>query len=208
MKKATFILVVFMLVFSAEQASAQLGFQLGIKGGPNFSSVQTDLDSDGRTGFHAGAFVMLKFTKIAIQPEIIFSTQGFSQNFTDPTGIIGNIESEFNTSYVNIPIIVKFYLIGGLNLQFGPQFGFNTFSEFTSLGNTEDIRDELKSSDVSLTFGAGIDLPFKLSLTARHNLGISDINDTLDLGLGAAGDDTLRNQVFQVSVGYAFIKKK
>jgi len=202
MKKATFILAALLIVFSANQASAQLGFQLGIKGGPNFNSIKTEVSTEGQTGFHAGAYVMLKFTKIAIQPEILFSTQNTELD-------VRSVPSEISNSYINIPVIVKLYLIGGLNLQVGPQFGFTTLSELTDIagGTTTDIAEDLKSSDVSLVFGLGIDLPFRLNASARYNLGISNINDTLDLGLGTAADSDLRNQVFQVSVGYAFIKK-
>ena len=202
MKKMTMILAMALIAISFNQANAQVGFQLGIKGGPNFSNLQTDISTEGQTGLHIGAYGMIKFTKVAIQPELLFSTQ--STEFSTST-----IRSEFSTSYVNIPIILKLYLVGGLNLQLGPQFGFATFSEIEDLntGSTQDIADELKGSDISLAIGAGIDLPFRFNLTARYNLGLNDINDRLVLDGNAGTNEELKNQVFQVSIGYAFIKK-
>lgn len=202
MKKITMVLAIALIALSFNQANAQLGFQLGVKGGPNFSNLKTDLDTEGQTGLHIGAYGMIKFTKFAIQPEILFSTQ--STEFST-----SGLRTEFETAYVNIPVMLKLYLVGGLNLQVGPQFGFTTLSEVTDLtnGGTTDIADDLKGADVSLAIGAGIDLPFRFNLTARYNLGLSDINDTLNLDLDPATNDELRNQVFQVSVGYAFIKK-
>lgn len=205
MKKINILLAtIFLSVICVSQSHAQLGFQLGVKGGPNFSNIKTDVSTEGQTGFHAGAYAMIKVSKIGIQPELLFSS--LSSELSS-----GNVTSEFKSSYVNIPIIVKIYLVGGLNLQVGPQFGFNTFSEVTAaaggISTSVDVQDELKSSDVSLAIGAGFDLPFGLNLTARYNLGLSDINDTLDLDIDPATNDELRNQVFQVSVGYAFVKK-
>ncbi len=199
-KLLTVMLVVGSLLMTSETFS-QAGFRLGVKGGLNFASLQTDVSTDGSTGYHAGAFATIKITKFAIQPEILYSTQTNELNFAQV--------QELRTSYVNIPVMVKFYLIQGINLQAGPQFGFTTLSEVKNLStdSTEDLKDELSGSDVSLAFGAGVDLPFGLSVTARYNLGLSDIAADYDIvDIGAASDEQLKNQVFQVSVGYAFIK--
>ncbi len=193
MKKTIILTCCIMLAAVSMQAQ---GFQLGIKGGLNFNSISTDIntfDPSNRTGFHGGAFVMLKLSKIAIQPEVLFSRQGSE---VDVAGIV----SDFNYDYFNIPIMVKFYLIGGLNLQAGPQFGFLTTAEVESVGNVQDVKETLKNSDISFSVGIGIDLPLQFNASARYNIGISDINDD-------AAADAIRNQVVQVSVGYAFIKK-
>jgi len=209
MKKLTLLVaVLFVSVIGYNEANAQAGFQVGVKGGLNFANVTTEISTDGKTGFHAGAFAMLKLGKVAIQPELLFSTQGYSFTAADPTGIIGDIESDFNSSYINIPIIVKLYLVQGINLQVGPQLGFASKSEvettIAGVTATEDIKDAIKGTDLSFAFGAGVDLPFGLNITARYNLGLSDIIDADD----TTGDsDSVKNQVFQVSVGYALFKK-
>lgn len=205
MKKIKILIAVILFTtVCVSQSYAQVGFQLGIKGGPNFSNIKTEVSTEGQTGFHAGAYAMIKVSKIGIQPELLFSS--ISSDITS-----GSVTSEFTSSYVNIPVILKVYLAGGLNLQVGPQFGFATFSELKTAAagttTTTDLKDELKGSDVSLAIGAGFDLPFGLNLTARYNLGLSNVNDKFDFDLDPATDDELRNQVFQVSVGYSFIKK-
>ncbi|MGB3465970.1 MAG: hypothetical protein WBA74_11900, partial [Cyclobacteriaceae bacterium] len=70
MKKISILAVVLLItaVF-AGNSFAQIGFQLGVKGGPNFSNVKTEINTDGSTGYHFGAYTTLKFTKVAIQPE-------------------------------------------------------------------------------------------------------------------------------------------
>lgn len=198
--KKILILVCFIAALGfVNQAQAQAQFALGLKGGLNiakFDISQGASNIDNRTGYHGGAFALFKFAKFGIQPEIIFSKQGsdFKVN-TD------NYEANFD--YINIPILVKLYLVAGLNIQAGPQFGFLTTSEIKStvsgITSTQDVKDQLdKKSDASIAVGAGWDLPFGLTLDARYNFGLSEFK--LDNG------PDLKNKVIQISLGYKFIK--
>lgn len=184
-------LAAILLISVSAAAQAQAQFSLGLKGGLNFANLDVS-DIPGtyknRTGYHLGAFSLIKFGKVGIQPEIIYSEQG--SKVKDPN--FGSLESNF--SYVNVPIILKLYTVAGINLQVGPQFGFLTSAKF----GDESIKDELKGSDFSVALGAGWDLPLGLSIDARYNLGISDVSDD------AASQ--IKNQVWQVSVGYKLFK--
>jgi hypothetical protein len=175
-----------------------------------------------RTGYHYGVYTQIKILKFAIQPEVIFSRQG--QSFSVPNST-QNLSSSFD--YINIPVIVKLYLAGGLNLQVGPQFGFLS-SATGDLVNTvnggiptnptittaTDISTFVNSSDISLALGAGWDLPFGLNVSARYNLGLSDINEKSGIALPTIGNSvisslgttTAKNQVIQISVGYRLFK--
>lgn len=200
MKKTIFILFFAGIsVLSFGQAQ----FALGIKGGPNFASIDTRASAGenyrNRTGFHGGAFALIKLTKIGIQPEFIYSKQGtkFQLNTQD---------YEANYDYFNIPIVFKLYTIAGLNLQLGPQFGFLSGVEGQAVTvengqtNVIDVAEEYyKSSDLSMVLGAGWDLPFGLTLDARYNLGLSRIQDNPQL-------EATKNQVWQVSLGYKIFK--
>ena len=197
MKKITFLTLVLLVGFVI-QSNAQAGFRLGVKGGLNFANIDTDIDASSRTGFHAGAFATIKIAKFAIQPELIYSAQGADLN-------VGNgfedLKSRFN--YLNVPIMLKLYLLAGLNLQIGPQFGFLLSGDQETIDPVrgvieQDASDVISGSDVSLGLGAGWDLPFGLTVDARYNLGLSDVNDV-------SGSDEIRNQVFQLSLGYRLI---
>ncbi len=200
MNKLKITILTFALVGAANFAMAQAQFALGIKGGLNFANLDVkgsvSSNYNNRTGYHAGAFALIKVASIGIQPEILFSKQGtkYTVNTTD---------YEANFDYINVPIMVKFYLPLGLNLQAGPQFGFLTTSEIKSkvgnISSTQDAKDFYKSSDVAASFGAGWDLPFGLTIDARYNLGLSKIND-------GANTNNTKNQVFQISAGYKLIK--
>lgn len=180
----------FLLATMYTFAQAQLA--IGIKAGPNFAKLDGSSPQgtfENRTGYHFGAFGLIKLTKIGIQPEILFSQQG--SKIKTNTG-----DFDANFSYINIPVIVKLYTIAGINLQAGPQFGFLSRAEIED----QNVKDAVKSSDVSLALGAGWDLPFGLTLDARYNLGLSKIDDN-DPNLSK-----IKNQVWQVSVGYKLIK--
>lgn len=183
-------------------AFSQAQFSIGLKAGPNFANIDTKSSAganyDNRTGFHGGAFALLKFTKVGIQPEVLFSQQGSKVTFN-------NQDVEANYNYFNIPVMVKLYTVAGINLQVGPQFGFVAGGEqkitdrTTGVQTKEDAKDVLKSSDFSAALGVGWDLPFGLSIEGRYNLGLSDVNKN-------SAAETIKNQVWQFSVGYKLFK--
>lgn len=186
------VIITSFFLFATLYTFAQAQLAIGIKGGPNFANLDGSSPEGtfkSRTGYHFGAFALIKLTKIGIQPEILFSQQGSKvKTNTD--------DFDANFSYINIPVILKLYTIAGINLQVGPQFGFLSRAEI----DNDDVKDSFKKSDVSLALGAGWDLPFGLTLDARYNLGLSKINDS------DQNYDKIKNQVWQVSVGYKLIK--
>ncbi len=200
MKRITLGLLVLLGLTLSESVHGQAQFSLGIKGGPNFANL--DVNSSvgdnykNRTGFHAGAFALIKLTKIGIQPELLFSRQGSNFQFNSGSG-------EANFDYINIPIILKLYTVAGINLQAGPQFGFLSGGEVKStiqgVTSVQAAKDVYKGSDFALALGLGWDLPFGLTLDARYNLGLSKIND------GTNAPES-KNQVFQISAGFKIIK--
>ena len=171
-------------VFISVAAFSQASASIGIKAGANFANTNIS-GSESITSLHAGAYGLFKFASLGVQPEVLFSKQGSS--FTGG--------SEVNLDYVNIPVMVKFYLPAGLNLQAGPQFGVLLNAEDE---NGVDLKNGLKSSDLSAALGAGWDAPFGLQFTARYVFGLSDIND----GIGTE----VKNKTFQLSVGYTLFK--
>jgi len=208
MKKITIILF---LVTVSLYSFSQTEVAFGIKAGPNFANINTNESAGGiyesRTGWHAGAFIQFRGEKVGFQPEVIFSQQGskFKYNSNDPS-------LEANFSYVNVPLVVKLFTVAGLNLQVGPQIGFLTSAEREDYASgqsgpitEQDIKDDMKKVDFSLALGVGWDLPFGLTLDGRYNWGLSDNNDTVRSDSGAPIGQ-IKNQVWQISVGYKLFK--
>jgi opacity protein-like surface antigen len=177
-------------VFAFGFANAQ-DVKFGVKGGLNVATLTGDVDdASSKVGFHVGGFAEIKVSdKFAVQPELLFSTQGAK---SDGDGTL-------NLSYVNIPVMAKFYVADAFSLEAGPQIGFLTAAKVKRGGESVDIKDELKSVDFGLNFGAGYNLTENLSAGLRYNLGLSDVFKT------EGGEDfKSKNSVFSVSLGYKF----
>lgn len=190
------------ILVASQQAYSQAEFSLGIKAGPNFASIDTKNalgNYKNRTGFHGGAFMLIKMTKIGIQPEVLFSQQGSKVRFNTQ-------DLESNYSYINIPIVLKLYTVAGINIQAGPQFGFLTKAESdfdpisgARYSSVRDVKSAYKKSDVGLVLGVGWDLPFGLTIDGRYNLGLTSINEN-------EASPEQKNQVWQVALGYKLIQ--
>lgn len=204
--KAKLAVIICLILGTMQYAHSQAQFAIGIKAGPNFANIDTKASAGenykNRAGFHGGAFLLIKGGKIGVQPEVIFSQQGSKVEINSK-----NFESNF--SYINIPIILKLYTIAGINIQAGPQFGFVTkgeapvYEQVGSPASVEDVKDSMKKSDFTVALGLGWDLPFGLTIDARYNLGLSKIYDKAP---SPQQSDDVKNQVFQLSVGYKLIK--
>ena len=214
MKKLKTLLLTVLVAAAAQTAQGQAQLAIGVKGGINFASLSgaNSFSSayNNRTGYHYGAYLLIKLTKIGIQPEILFSKQG--QQFT-----VNSKNYESNFDYVSIPVMLKLYLAAGLNLQAGPQFSFLTSAKgdvintsTNGVTTSQDMKNFVNSTDVSIALGAGWDLPFGLNIAARYNIGISDVNKqtgTVNPALTSSmGTTQSKNQVIQVSVGYRLFK--
>lgn len=196
--KATLFVLLAVVLITMLPAKAQVGF--GIKGGVNLTTLNIEdpqLSYNSRAGYHAGVFLRGRFDKVGIQPELLL----FTQNGDIESSIFGTAQERF--TYLSIPVILKFYPVGGFNLQVGPQFGFLLDGEReydTFLGSgSQDITEYYKESDVSVSLGGGYDFDFGLGLDVRYNIGIKDIND-------AANGEEARSRIFLVSLGWNFLR--
>lgn len=175
------LIVAAIALFIGTTAFSQ-SIDLGIKAGANFSTLTDASGLSNKTGFQAGIFGGIKFSsKLGIQADILYSQQGAKFDGGD-----------FDLTYVNVPVVVKYYLFHGLNLQAGPQFGFvvddNVTKVFGSIAKAE-------KSDVSGVVGAGYDFPFGIRVDARYNFGLTDVVE------GAKS----KNSVYSVALGYSFL---
>lgn len=196
MKKITFLLVtVFTFGFVNAQDKENMSF--GIKGGLNVSSI-SNLDEDGINkdpliGFHIGFFGEFMISdQFAVQPEVLYSTQGVIANFDGE-------KADFKLNYINIPVMAKYYVADAFSVEVGPQIGFLVSADVESEGVSVDIKDETKSVDVSLGFGASYIFAEKFMFGARYNLGLTRVQEDV-----FPGDSEWKNSVFQISVGYKF----
>ena len=79
MKKTFFLTIT--LLFLAANTQAQL-LQIGAKAGLNYANFSgTEIQTDAITSYHAGLIAEIKLLdKFAIQPELLYTTQGATYN--------------------------------------------------------------------------------------------------------------------------------
>ena len=130
---------------SAMAAGAQV--QFGIKAGLNLSTLNYSGPDAGnpayKTSFNAGAFSSIPlFNSFYLQPEIMYSGQGFEETiFGEPT--------QFETGYLNVPVLFKYQHESGLFAETGPQIGFLLSAKNTVAGFTDDVKSNYESTDFS-----------------------------------------------------------
>lgn len=174
-------IVALLAVFSFTSVNAQ-GAKFGVKAGVNFAQLSIDAgdfgsaNSDSKTGFYIGGVADIEISeKFHVQPELLFSSEGGD---TVP----------FN--YLNVPIIVKYYVAEGFNVQAGPQLGY-----FLSADGETDLEGANRVV-FSFDFGVGYDITEEFFAVARYDLGLSSLVDDNSI-------DTKQN-TFQLGIGYRF----
>ena len=198
------VFVVFAFGFTNAQKTT-----FGIKAGLNIANFTGDTGSLGsvssRMGFVGGGFCEIDLgSKFTLQPELLYSSQGTkSQMVVNLDGTDYDVTTKIKLSYINVPIIVKYYPDKKFSLQFGPQIGFlsSANADVTVLGTTVgvDVKDSFESIDVGMNVGAGYDFTKYISADFRFNLGLANVAKT------SPGDNTkLRNSVISISVVYKF----
>lgn len=185
MKKSVLISLV---LFLAPVVILAQGIGVGIKAGANFADQAIDeIDVKSVADFHIGAYVNLNLSdKFGITPEVLYSAQGTEWE-----------EIKVDYDYIAIPVMVRFKPIKLLSLEAGPQFSFLTKAEVEEVG---DVKDQLKTNDFGLAFGAGVHLPLGLNAGLRYVLGFTDISDV--------SEESIKNRTFQIYVGWTLFGAK
>jgi hypothetical protein len=187
------IILTVVAVFAFGFANAQ-ETKFGIKGGLNLANFSGDIeDGSNLTGINIGGFAEIKLSdKFALQPEVMFSGQGSDSD-----------EGSFNLTYINVPLMAKYYVADKFNLEAGPQIGFLTSAKLKMDGNSIDSKRFFNSTDFGINFGAGYDFTEKFSAGVRYNMGVSNIFS--DEFIDALQEDVnVQNSVFSLSLAYKF----
>ena len=176
------------------------GLGLGLRAGVNFATQEKkypsfdDLSTSSITGFVGGVYFNYMFGEgnLGIQPELLYSTRGSTYEFSTTNGITENGETKLK--YFDIPILFRWQIIKFLNIHAGPQFSILT----DAASDIEAINKEnLKNSETSLVFGAEVNLPFRLAVTARYIYGLTDISDISNL--------EIKNSALQLTLAFALM---
>jgi hypothetical protein len=183
MKKFLLLAVVTVLGFTNVNAQE---IKFGAKGGLNFASISGDNTKGigAVTAFNFGVLSEIPISDtFSFQPELMYSGQGYGFN-----------DNTIALSYLNIPLMGKYYLTKGLSIEAGPQIGFL----LSAKNENTDVKDSFNTFDFGVNFGLGYKFDNGLNFGVRYNLGLTNINNLDNSSIEN------KNGVFQISVGYFF----
>lgn len=192
--------------------------RFGAKGGLNYSTIAGDLTEgiNPRLSGHLGVFVNFQFSnKFAIQPELLYSSQGFRFN-TDlafiQTANPQINEPDFTTAvqfnYLSIPLMAQFEISDRFAVEFGPQFAF-LLNQVTKIKNFDGLdaeslneRESISGNfqlDYGVAIGVLVYVTDTFSFSPRFYLGLRNRLN------GATGNVQNYNGALQLSVNYTFL---
>lgn len=187
MNKIFIILGLFAVSFSNAQEvrfAAKVGYNASYLGG------DTDITGTGiKSGLHLGGVWDISFTeKISLQPELLYSAEVYDY------GILLS-DMSVTTSYFRVPILAKYFIFKGLSVEAGPSLGFMIAAKLD--GN--DVKDSFNNFNAGVGVGTTYELNMGAFISARYNLGLTNINKFDDPSVV-----NLKNQgnTIQISVGY------
>lgn len=189
--KKVLLVAAMMLSSAAMFAQHAVGsFTLQPKAGVSIANLTNVDDSDPRWGLTAGAELEYQATDIfSVSVGALYSIQGCKPG--EGTTI--------KADYINVPILANVYVAKGFAVKFGVQPGFNVNSEWKMKGHGISASADLDAKSVDFSFPVGLSYEFAslpVVVDARYNWGVTKVFDT--------PDDTPKNSVFQVTVGYKF----
>lgn len=193
MKTKILSLLAVLLVSQAVMAQ----FHIGAKAGANINKIDgKSFKEEFNYGYHVGGFAEIGLgDKFVLQPEVLFN-----QYNTTVDSSFRNVyqnafrsdQSKVKLSYLSIPVLLNYKLVGPIYLQAGPQIGILIDQNKDLLENGEAA---FKNGDFSMLGGVQVKLS-KFRVTGRYVVGLNNIND-ID------NQDKWKNQGIQVSVGLA-----
>lgn len=191
MKKIAIALVCMIMGLGA--ANAQGNFTFGPKVGFDLTNFWgKDVKHGMQANYQAGMFFEYRFNNgFAIAPEVVFASQGGK-------GKVEGVKYTYTTNYINVPVMLKYYVIPQLSIDFGPQIGFNVYSKQTTQVGEVKVKEDYKDVTNTVDFGLGLGATYNLStnafVQARYTMGMTKV-----FKAGSA-----KNGNIQIAFGYRF----
>lgn len=189
MKKYLFIFLSILLV----SVTYAHGFKF--MGGLNLSKYAVEPEVSGiewknKTGFLAGAGIDISLVPpIAIEIDALYFQKG------SKVEVLG-VEQDYTLNVISIPALLRIKFLPGPSpyILGGGEFSLILSHEFEE----EDIKENFKSFDYGLVFGAGFEMKMpgaSLFIEGRYNIGMNNIIKD------PVGDESIKTKAIVVIVG-------
>jgi len=212
-KKEDILFVGFIFIITTITAFGQISVSTGITGGLNYSTFGGSDVSNATTitQYAAGVFAEINFPllPISIQPEVLYSMKGSKGPWIGIAPVFMNRVITLKYSYIDIPILLKYYLPTPVIKPFifaGPSIGFlvsakeeETTSPDWGGVNEVDVKNRTTSTDIGAVIGVGAKIPLfvvDLMLDARYYYGFTSADKI--------NSSEIYNRVLSVYLGFVF----
>ena len=168
------------------------------------------ITTNNRLGFYAGGYASIPVgAGISVEPGVFYSQKGYELTGSIESKSLGflgaNAKAKLQSEYIDIPVLLKANLGGGLQLFAGPQFSYlmkanlNTTAGllgFDLLNNDMDVTKQFNQWDAAVTGGIGYKLSNGININASYDYGLSKIDKNQN--------SKAYNHAFKVGVGIEF----
>lgn len=177
--KKVFVLIAAAIVCMSASAQVQFGGKVGFDL-TNFWG--SDVEHGMKPSYQVGLMMEYKMSpKFAIAPEVVFASQGGKYKVLDLNFFNLDIEKTvtFNTNYINIPVMLKYYVTPSFSVDLGPQLGVNVYSKYSIEGVDDaiDVKDNTKTVDFGVGLGGTYNLTNNAFVQARYTMGMTKVFD-------------------------------
>ena len=175
--KKFFVLIAVAIVSMSAMAQVQFGAKVGVDA-TNFWGENAEHGM--KPSYQAGLVMEYKFNPhFAIAPEVVFASQGGKFKAIDMNlfGFDVSKKVTYNTNYINVPVMLKYYVAPAFSIDFGPQVGFNVYSKLSveDVDKAYDLKESTKSVDFGLGLGGTYNLTDNAFVQARYTLGLTKV---------------------------------
>jgi hypothetical protein len=194
----------------------KFGAYQSIYKGDNYFSKDLGYKIGSKTNFHAGVFLEIPLVKnLALQPEILFYEGGYywyTPEKFDASGANGDYDVNEQLGYVSVPVLLKYKIKSfGVYVGVQPDFLIFTMRDIEGRGtsaNEDDFRKDYKNG-VYLSGVGGIEYTFRfgLGVSARYQLGLTDIAQSTELGIYQRGNK-INTNAFLYGIHWRFGKPR
>ena len=205
MKKLLFMTVLFLGMMNLKAQDMHFGIKAA------YSSTKFDGDFDsgdksaGKTNFELGGVAeFILNDQIAIAPELNYVGAG---DVVKHERYGNKYAYTFSLTYIQIPVMLKYYVNENISLNAGPQIGFLMSAAITEevtkengdiKTNTHDNKEYMNSTDFGLNIGGSYKMENGLFFDLRYYIGMSNIIKT------DSNSFVLKNKGFKLGIGYYF----
>lgn len=204
MKTRLMMILLALLALNGLSASAQVKY--GGKVGLDLTNFWgKDIGHAMAFNFQAGLLMEYQFSHaFAVAPEVVFASQGSGKMKLYDAGWIGadpSADISYQTNYINVPVMLKYYATPAFSIDFGPQVGFNVYSKYSITGDdvinqvAQDNKDSTKAIDFGLGLGGTYNLTENAFVQARYTMGLTNT---------FKGDGDCKNGNIQLAFGMKF----